>query len=192
MEGSCPVIREVCAECAKKIAAGDRYIFSTEPLIPIEERLYHVDEHLRSRTVRLTLLVEPATKKNSSQWFPFPGGRGGKLHPSKRYKRMQKGSAPYCPDLRIDYPVNMKATYYMPTRRDVDLVNLHSALHDILVHYHTVVNDNIKVIVSTDGSRVRYDRENPRVEVEITPAPEEDVLAVEAMTAPGRKKKKQE
>ena len=68
----------------------------------------------------------------------------------------------------IDYPVNVKATYYMPTKCKVDIVNLHSALHDILVKCGVLKDDNCRIVVSTDGSRVRYDKENPRTEIEIT------------------------
>jgi len=32
----------------------------------------------------------------------------------------------------ITRPINIKAIYYMPTRRVVDITNLHSALHDVL------------------------------------------------------------
>ena len=68
----------------------------------------------------------------------------------------------------ISRPINIKAIYYMPTRRVVDITNLHSALHDVLVHYQVIEDDNCKIVVSTDGSRVRYSKENPRTEVEIT------------------------
>ena len=56
----------------------------------------------------------------------------------------------------------------MGTRRKVDLVNLLEALDDILVHYGVLEDDNCGIIVSHDGSRVHYDKENPRTEVTIT------------------------
>lgn len=67
----------------------------------------------------------------------------------------------------IDYPVNIKALYYMPTHRRVDLCNLHEALCDVLVKFGVVQDDNCKIIASMDGSRVLYDKENPRTEVYI-------------------------
>lgn len=70
--------------------------------------------------------------------------------------------------LGIDQPVNVAAKFYMPTRRRVDLTNLNEALHDILVNYGILTDDNAKIIVSTDGSRVYWDKENPRIEVIIT------------------------
>lgn len=55
----------------------------------------------------------------------------------------------------------------MKTKRRVDLNNLHNALHDILVHYQIIDDDNSEVIAATDGSRVRYDKEFPRTEITI-------------------------
>jgi Holliday junction resolvase RusA-like endonuclease len=55
----------------------------------------------------------------------------------------------------------------MPTQRRVDLANLIEALQDILVAAHVLADDNCKIVVSTDGSRVFYDKSNPRTEVEI-------------------------
>lgn len=68
----------------------------------------------------------------------------------------------------IDYPINIKAIYYMPSRRRVDLCNLHEALCDVLVSCNVIVDDNSNIIASMDGSRVLYDKENPRTEVYIT------------------------
>ena len=55
----------------------------------------------------------------------------------------------------------------MKTRRRVDLVNLLEALDDVLVVGGCVIDDNCKIISSHDGSRVLYDKLNPRIEVEI-------------------------
>lgn len=70
---------------------------------------------------------------------------------------------------KIGVKVNLKGTFYMPTKRRVDLVNLLEALQDILVLAGVLVDDNSEIVVSTDGSRVLLDRENPRTEIEITP-----------------------
>ena len=56
----------------------------------------------------------------------------------------------------------------MPTRHRVDLTNLLNATNDILVKAGVLEDDNCKIVVSHDGSRVFYDKENPRVEIEIT------------------------
>lgn len=69
----------------------------------------------------------------------------------------------------IDYPVNVKAVYYMDTHRKVDKTNLEGALMDVLVDAGVLADDNCKIAAMTDGSRVSYDKEHPRTEVTITP-----------------------
>ena len=56
----------------------------------------------------------------------------------------------------------------MATRRKVDLVNLLEATCDILVHTGVLEDDNSRIVTGHDGSEVRYDKENPRVEIEIS------------------------
>ncbi|MDL2254341.1 hypothetical protein LJC49_09810, partial [Ruminococcaceae bacterium OttesenSCG-928-I18] len=85
--------------------------------------------------VTFTIPLAPVTKKNSQQLI-IRGGKP-KVIPSKRFSEYQEKAGWYipCKHMRIDYPVNIKAVYYMPTARKVDITNLHSALHDILVYY---------------------------------------------------------
>ena len=71
------------------------------------------------------------------------------------------------PTKPIDFPVTVRAIYYMPTRRRVDTANLNSALHDVLVKYGVLADDNRDIIASTDGTRTYYDKANPRTEVTI-------------------------
>jgi len=56
----------------------------------------------------------------------------------------------------------------MPTRRKCDLSNMLEALDDVLVKYGLLEDDNYTIVESHDGSRVLYDKENPRTEVYIT------------------------
>lgn len=67
----------------------------------------------------------------------------------------------------IDYGINLKCLYYMPTHHKVDLTNLQNATNDILVNAGVLADDNCKIVVSHDGSRVYYDKHNPRVEIYI-------------------------
>lgn len=113
-----------------------------------------------------TIPVNPVTKKNSSQIIQVNGKP--MLIPSKKYTQYEKDCGMFLKPLGIDYPVNVKAIYYRRTKHRVDLCNLHEALHDTLVKYGVLADDNCNIIVSTDGSRVYYDKENPRTEVEIT------------------------
>ena len=119
----------------------------------------------------ITIFGEPRTKKNS-QRIIRAGGRYIPI-PSKQYKEYEEAAGQYLEpwkELKISEPVNIKACYYMRTRRKVDLTNLHEALHDILVKYGGLADDNANIITTTDGSRVYYDKENPRTEIVITPA----------------------
>lgn len=116
---------------------------------------------------KFTIGTAPRTKKNHSQIITV-GGRP-RVIPSKQYIQYEKDCQFFMPRiLTINKRINVKAIYYMPTRRKVDLTNLHAALHDILVSYRVIEDDNSSIIVSTDGSRVLYDKDNPRTEVEIT------------------------
>lgn len=117
--------------------------------------------------IKFTIPVTPITKKNHQQ-IVKAGGRMIVV-PSKQYKQYEKDCRIFMPDVKtVDYPVNVKAIYFMPTRRRVDLTNLHEALHDVLVKHGVLEDDNCKIIVATDGSRVMYDKEHPRTEVLIT------------------------
>ncbi len=113
---------------------------------------------------RVTIPLIPRTKKNNMRVF------GKKPIPSKAFIEYQEDCKWFIkpPDEPISCKCNIKAIYYMPTRRRVDITNLHSALHDILVHYGVIADDNCKIVIATDGSRVRYDKDNPRTEVIIT------------------------
>ena len=117
--------------------------------------------------LKFTIPLNPVTKKNSQQII-FVKGRRIPI-PSKVYRQYEENAAWFLPKTgTISSPVNIKATYYMKTKRRVDLCNLHEALHDVLVKYQIIEDDNCNIVVSTDGSRVLYDKENPRTEVEIT------------------------
>lgn len=91
--------------------------------------------------------------------------------PSKQYKDYEVACAEFITQLpfnTIDCPVNVKCEYYMPTKRRVDLVNLEEATLDVLVAYGIIADDNSNIVASMDGSRVFYDKKNPRTEIEIT------------------------
>ena len=116
--------------------------------------------------MKFTIPIAPITKKNHSQIIQCKGRP--MVIPSKQYLDYSKMCGLFLPRCEpLEHPVNVKALYYMPTRRRVDLCNLHAALHDVLVKWQVLKDDNSKIIVSTDGSRVLYDKENPRTEVEI-------------------------
>lgn len=71
----------------------------------------------------------------------------------------------------IDYPINIRYLFYMETRRRVDQLNLMAAMDDILIDVGVIADDNCRIVAAHDGTRVRYDRENPRTEIYITRMP---------------------
>lgn len=73
----------------------------------------------------------------------------------------------------INTPVNVKCLFYMPTARKVDLTNLLEAADDALVTAGVLADDNSKIVVSHDGSRVLLDKDKPRTEIYITEAQNE-------------------
>jgi Holliday junction resolvase RusA-like endonuclease len=115
----------------------------------------------------ITIPLPPRTKKNSQQIILNNKTKKPMIVQSTNYLMYERDCRFYVKFLYepIKDPVNVKALYYMPTKRKVDLVNLHSALHDILVTYRVLEDDDSKIIKGTDGSRVLYDKKNPRTEV---------------------------
>ena len=121
--------------------------------------------------LKFTIPICPRTKKNHQvirrnikTGAPF-------VSTSDAYKAYQKAALMLIPPgarQHIDYPVNIKAVYYMQTRRRVDRPNLENALLDILVDAGVLADDNSNIAATADGSRVLYDRDHPRTEVTIT------------------------
>lgn len=122
---------------------------------------------LEDRKVKIIIPLIPITKKNHQQIIQVHGRPC--VIPSKQYRQYEKdclmligyhGEA-------INVPCNIKAVFYMPTRRRCDLVNLQEAILDILVRAGVIEDDNYRVVTSMNGSEVRYDKENPRTEIDI-------------------------
>jgi Holliday junction resolvase RusA-like endonuclease len=115
--------------------------------------------------IKFTISLPPITKKNSQRIV----NRGNHpiILPSAKYEQYEQDAGWFINPLGIDYPVNVRCLYYMPTKRIVDLVNLQEATLDVLVKYGAISDDNSRIVVSMDGSRVLYDKENPRTEIYI-------------------------
>lgn len=116
-----------------------------------------------------TLKGAPRTKKNHQQILKNRSGRPF-VAPSKDFVDYQELCLRQIktPQMAISEAVNVKAVYYMPNRRRVDLVNLLEATDDILVKAGVLADDCAAVVAGHDGSRVLLDRKRPRVEIEIT------------------------
>nr|DAG63955.1 MAG TPA: Endodeoxyribonuclease RusA [Bacteriophage sp.] len=117
-------------------------------------------------TMRLTLYGDPRTKKNSARILRTRSGSPF-VAPSKAYTDYETSclwqiKRPRSP---ISARVNVRCVYYMKTARRVDLANLIEATTDILVKARVLEDDNSKIVAAHDGSRVDYDKKNPRAEI---------------------------
>lgn len=122
--------------------------------------------------IEITVPLAPITKKNSMRIMH--SSKTGKpfIMPSQKYIDYEAEAVWHCKKAGvhepIDYPVEVKCLFYMPTKRRVDLTNLLEAVDDVLVRAGVLKDDHSGIIVSHDGSRVLHDKENPRTEVSIT------------------------
>lgn len=118
--------------------------------------------------MRIVISIPPRTKKNSQRIIRV--NNKPIIIPSTLYKKYEKECETFMPKINtpIDYSVNVKCVYYMPTKRRVDLNNLLEATTDMLVHYKILEDDNSRIVYSHDGSYVDYDKDNPRTEITIT------------------------
>lgn len=121
------------------------------------------------------ILGNPKSKKNNMRPAKRKGG-GLMLIQSQSYidfaeiarPQLQVQHKKQCGS-PIDYPVNVKIVYYRGDRRRTDLVNLQNATLDIMTDSGVIADDNYKIVAGLDGSRVYYDKDNPRTEITITP-----------------------
>lgn len=121
--------------------------------------------------LNITIPLNPITKKNSQRIIKNRATGKPLIIQSETYKQYEKDCALF---LRkhsqrdpIEEPVNLRCLFYRKDRRGIDLINLLEAIQDILVKYGVLKDDNSKIVASTDGSRVFYDKDNPRTEIYI-------------------------
>lgn len=119
---------------------------------------------------KITIPLVPVTKKNAQRILVNRATGKPFVMPSEKYKQYEEDCRIFLRQSGdpIAYPVNVRCLFYVPTRRRVDLSNLISAIDDILVKYGILEDDNRDVIAGHDGSRVFYDKKNPRTEIYIT------------------------
>ena len=117
------------------------------------------------KDIKFTIPLAPVTKKNSQRIADC--GTYKKILQSKAYVQYEKDAGYFLPHRgkRYNKPCEVVCLFYMPTHRTVDLTNLEEAIDDVLVKYGVLEDDNSKIIVSHDGSRVLYDHDRPRTEV---------------------------
>lgn len=118
---------------------------------------------------KFIIKLPPVSKKNSQQILFNPKTGKRFIAPSEKYKEYEQNAGWFLPRQKepIDYSINVKCLFYMPTKRKCDLTNLLEAVDDVLVKHGIIADDNYTIIESHDGSRVLYDKENPRTEIYI-------------------------
>lgn len=124
--------------------------------------------------LELTVYGDPAVKKNNQKvvWVGrFPNKKPVKID-TPFYKEWKKQAEQQLaiekkPAEPIDYPVNLKCLFFKRTRGTVDLSALYEGIQDELVTAGFLADDNYKIVAGHDGSRVIWDKENPRIEVTI-------------------------
>lgn len=122
--------------------------------------------------IEITVPLAPITKKNHMRIMRNKKTRKPFIMPSEQYQDYEDEAVWHCKRARvlrpIEGPVEVKCLFYMPTRRRVDLTNLLESIDDVLVRAGVLKDDHSGIIVSHDGSRVLYDKDNPRTEVFIS------------------------
>ena len=120
--------------------------------------------------IKFIIPINPVTKKNHGSIMVNKATNKPFLMPSKQYTQYEKECGYFVKykNANIDKPLNIKCLYFMKTHRPVDLTNLLGATMDMLVHYKVIADDNCRIAVSHDGSRVYYDKFAPRTEITIT------------------------
>jgi len=117
--------------------------------------------------LEFTIQGKPITKKNHSQIINIRGRPA--LIPSKQYLQYERDSIYQIPSavkLNIDVPCVVTTVFFMPDERRVDVSNLISAIHDILVKGEVLADDNRKIASHVVGW-CETDKADPRVEIKI-------------------------
>lgn len=120
--------------------------------------------------MKITIPVVPRSKKNSQQIIINPRTKRPMIIQSKLYVNFERECGKFLKEYKsnIDYSVNLKVKFYVPDKRKRDIANYIEAIQDILVKYEVLKDDNYNIVYSLDGTRMYIDKENPRVEIEIT------------------------
>lgn len=121
--------------------------------------------------IKYVISLPPVTKKNHQQIVVPNGKKKPIVIPSSQYRQYEKDAVWFMkprPQKPIEYAVNVRCEFYLPTKRRTDLNNLLEAATDLLVHAGILADDHYGIVESHDGSRCYVDRQNPRTEITIT------------------------
>ena len=88
-------------------------------------------------SIKITIPLPPVTKKNSQRIMHSSKTGKSFIMPSQKYIDYEAEAVWHCKKAGvhepIDYPVEVKCLFYMPTKRRVDLTNLLEAVDDVMV-----------------------------------------------------------
>lgn len=113
-------------------------------------------------------------KKNSQQIIFNSRTHKPMIIQSEKYREFEKICGIYMRPVAkelgkpIDYPINLKCTFYFGDRRKRDTINMLEAVQDILVKYKILEDDNYNIVASLDNTRSFYEkgREETIIEIE--------------------------
>lgn len=113
--------------------------------------------------------IQCRSKKNSQQILYNRYTRKPFISQGKLYKQFEAECGYYLIKHRykIDYPINLKCTFYVPDKRQRDIVNLLNAIQDILVKYEVIADDNYNIVNSVDGTKIIYEKGRQETIIEI-------------------------
>lgn len=118
---------------------------------------------------KATIPLIPITKKNHQRIAVNKQTGKPFIIQAEKYKEYENNCGWFLRGSpNISEPVNIQMIFYKPTKRSCDLSNHQSACLDILVKYQIIADDNDSIVKGHDGSRVLYDKDNPRTEILIT------------------------
>lgn len=164
-----------CDRILRHLESGGLHPKSTPAGYLVQREVLQQGEGSNRMIQKYIIYGKPITKKNSPR-IGYVGahcpvchkGKYAKVLPSAaylKYARTAKIFLKPAPKNPLDGRYNVKCLYYMPTRHRVDKTNLESAIMDILVDARILKDDNSNIVAATDGSRVLYDKANPRTEI---------------------------
>lgn len=119
--------------------------------------------------IKIPLLAR--SKKNSQRIIYNKYTNKPMIIQSELYKQFENECALFLNRYRekIDYPINIKCTFFVNDKKRRDLTNLENAIADILVKYEVIKDDNYNIISGWDGSRIIYRKDKePEIIIEIT------------------------
>lgn len=134
--------------------------------------------------IKYVIKIPPITKKNSQQILTNKKTGRPFIMPSAKYKQYEREAQWFlkpAPPRPIECSLNIKCLFYLPTRRRTDLTNLLEAVDDVLVHAGIIQDDHSGIVTAHDGSRVLYDKDNPRTEITITRLSADEQMRMDGM-----------